>query len=106
MERHEHTPEELAALELYHQLVNLSPDQGKPAVLVTLRLPSGRYVGDVWLTVPDVNDLSDACVGLAAVRDYEHANPLTAPDALPEVDTADVTQMVTALENLANGGQL
>jgi hypothetical protein len=101
MDRHEHTPEELAALELYHQLINLSPEQGKFAVLVTLRLPSGRYVGDVWLTVPDVNDLSDACVGLAAVRDYEHA---TAP--LPDADSVDMEAEIKALENLANGGEL
>ncbi|MGW3383342.1 hypothetical protein ACWDCO_24540 [Streptomyces albogriseolus] len=98
MERHEHTPEELAALELYHQLINLSPDDGDRALMVTLRLPNGRYVGDVWLSKQDVTDLADASVGLAAVRDYEQVNPL------PNPDSSDVlAQALTQLENLANG---
>lgn len=97
MEKHEHTPEELAALELYHQLLNLGPDNGDRTVMVTLRLPNGRYVGDVWLSKQDVDDLADATVGLAAVRDYEHANPL------PDADSTDVEQALTQLENLANG---
>ncbi|MFF8544803.1 hypothetical protein ACF060_31455 [Streptomyces werraensis] len=97
MDRHEHTPEELAALELYHQLVNLSPDDGDRALMITLRLPNGRYVGDVWLSKQDVTDLADASVGLAAVRDYEQANPL------PNPDSDVLAQALTQLENLANG---
>ena len=97
MERHEHTPEELAALELYHQLINLSPADGDRALMVTLRLPNGRYVGDVWLSKQDVTALADASVGLAAVRDYEQANPL------PNPDTDGMEQALTQLENLATG---
>jgi len=103
MERHEHTPEELAALELYHQLLNLGPDNGDRTVMVTLRLPNGRYVGDVWLSKQDVDDLADATVGLAAVRDHEDALT-TLPD--PDADRGALEQAFTALENLANGEQL
>ena len=100
MEKHENTPEELAALELYHQLLNLGPDNGDRTVMVTLRLPNGRYVGDVWLSKQDVNDLADATVGLAAVRDYELVHPL------PDADTVDKDQALTALEKHANGEEL
>ncbi|QKW31500.1 hypothetical protein HUT11_35650 (plasmid) [Streptomyces seoulensis] len=98
MDRHQNTPEELAALELYHQLANLSPDNGDRALMVTLRLPNGRYVGDIWLSTQDVQDLADASVGLAAVRDYDDAT------RLPDADTVDMTAALAALENLANGG--
>lgn len=101
MERPEHTPQELSALELYHQLVNLSPDDGDRALLVTLRLPNGRYVGDVWLSRQDVDDLADASVGLAAVRDL---GGLEQDIPLPDVDGVDLEQALTALENIANGG--
>jgi hypothetical protein len=97
MDRHEHTPEELSALELYHQLINLSPDDGQRALLVTLRLPNGRYVGDVWLSKQDIDDLADASVGLAAVRDYELVNPLS------DAEKVDMEQALSVLENLANG---
>ncbi len=99
MERHEHTPEELSALELYHQLLNF-PDNGDRALMVTLRLPNGRYVGDVWLSKQDIDDLSDACVGLSAVRDHELAHPL------PDADNVDMEQALAALEKHANGEQL
>ncbi|MFE1451981.1 hypothetical protein [Streptomyces olivaceoviridis] len=99
MDRHENTPEELAALELYHQLANLSPDNGERALMVTLRLPNGRYVGDVWLSKQDVPDLSDACIGLAAVREHQDATQL------PDADNVDMDAALAALENLANGGE-
>lgn len=54
--------DELAALELFHQLVNLSPDDGRRAVLASLRLPSGRLVGEVWLSPRDVELLSNLAV--------------------------------------------
>ena len=73
---------------------------GDRTVMVTLRLPNGRYVGDVWLSKQDVNDLADATVGLAAVRDYELVHPL------PDADTVDMDQALTALEKHANGEEL
>jgi hypothetical protein len=66
----EETPNkaELAALELYHQLVNLSAAHDDNALMVTLRLPNGRYVGDVWLSAPDVESLTDASMGIGMIR--------------------------------------
>lgn len=94
-------PQEMAALELYHQLVNLSADhdRGDNALLVTLRLPNGRYVGDIWLSKQDVDDLADASVGLAAVRDYQDTAPL------PDPERVDMEQALAALEKHANGGE-
>jgi len=102
MDRHENTPQEMAALELYHQLVNLSPDNGDRALMITLRLPNGRYVGDVWLSKQDVDDLADASIGLAAVREHQDA---TQPDPIPDLNNEDLTKALAALENLANGGE-
>lgn len=90
---------EMAALELYHQLINLSPDADR-ALMLTLRLPNGRYIGDVWLSRQDVTDLADASIGVAAIRDYMDS------DRLPAADSVDMEQALTALENLANGGEL
>lgn len=75
------TSEELAALELYHQLVNLSPDDGDRALLLTLRLPNGRYVGDVWLSTPDVEQLIDGSLTIAQHR-IAYGYPELAADPL------------------------
>lgn len=94
--------QELAALELYHQLVNLSPDNGDRDVMVTLRLPNGRYVGDVWLTIQDVQDIADASVGLAAVREHQEA---TTSEPLLGVDAKDVADLIRETESfLTDGG--
>lgn len=103
-DNHEQQPnsQELAALELYHQLLNLSPDNGDRALMVTLRLPNGRYVGDLWLSTNDVNDLTDASVGLAAVREHVEASPLS-------IDERDINADKLGAEAeafLKNGGQL
>lgn len=94
--------QELAALELYHQLVNLSPDSGERALMATLRLPNGRYVGDVWLTIQDVQDLADASVGLAAVREHQDADTA---EPLLDVDAKDVADLIRETESfLSDGG--
>ncbi|MFJ9420725.1 hypothetical protein [Streptomyces sp. NPDC101249] len=53
-------PREMAAMELYHQLVELSPENGERALIVSLRLSNGRHVGDVILSSEDVTALTDA----------------------------------------------
>jgi len=93
--------QELAALELYHQLINLSPDNGDRDVMVTLRLPNGRYVGDLWLTIQDDRDLADASVGLAAVREHQDA---TTGEPLLDVDDKDVDDLVADFEEFLKGG--
>jgi hypothetical protein len=97
--RHDSSPEYLPALELYHQLTNISPDNGERALLITLRLPNGRYIGDVWLSKQDVQDLADASVGLAAVREHEEAT------RLPDPNPAEMDAALQALEDLANGAE-
>lgn len=101
MDARENTPEELAALELYHQLANLSPDDGDRTLMVTLRMPNGRYVGDVWLSMRDVQDLADASVGLAAVRDHQDA--VDSGEPLLDVDADDVADLISETEAFLNG---
>lgn len=45
---------DLLVFALYHALLSTSPDDGDRAGMVTLRLADGRYVGDVWLSEPDL----------------------------------------------------
>lgn len=86
--------QEMAALELYHQLVNLSADDGDRAVMVSLRLPNGRYVGDVWLSRQDVQHLADGAMFIADRRNHfseQAAGPLPlAEDDLTDADIGDV----------------
>lgn len=100
MDRHEHTPQELAALELFHQLLNLSADDGDRSLLITLRLPNGRFVGDVWLSKRDVECLTDSALGMALLNGSEDA-----ADPLPidEREIAGIGDEVQAF--LENGGQ-
>ncbi|MBP5918757.1 hypothetical protein F3K34_44030 [Streptomyces sp. LBUM 1486] len=113
MADHEQQPsqQEMAALALYHQLVNLSPDDGDNALMVTLRLPNGRYVGDVWLSAHDVQCLTDASMGMGLVRaateqHLENAafNEAEAPAApLPiddHVTDEEVTDVINGLVSL------
>lgn len=101
MESFENTPEEMAALELYHQLCNLSPE-GERAIHITLRMPNCRYVGDVWLGLEDMKRLADACMSLALVRETaEAAAPLPADDKT--VTEKDVTDVIAGFENLLGG---
>lgn len=86
--------QEMAALELYHQLVNLS-DDGDRALMVTLRLPNGRYIGDVWLSQQDVEHLADGAMALADHRNH-FAEQAAAPLPLDEDDITDA-----AMEDLA-----
>lgn len=94
------TSEELAALELYHQLLNLGPDNGDRALMVTLRLPSGRYIGDVWLSTTDVELTVDKLIAVNIQRadlDDPPADPL--PE-LPQVDWKDVADVVHGFQQL------
>ena len=98
--------EELAAIELYQQLRNIGPDTDR-ALLLTLRLPSGRYVGDVWLSAADVTALTDGAVGISLVANAEPARAAYADDAAPPLPLAeddltskDVANVIGGLEAL------
>lgn len=100
--------EEMAALELYHQLVNLSPDNGDRALMLTLRLPNGTYVGDVWLSQQDVEHLADSAM---AIADHHNVFSEQAGDPLPlaedDITDTDVDDMVATFEEFlkSEGGQ-
>jgi hypothetical protein len=112
----QHSPEELAAIELRHQLAGLGPDTDR-ALMVTLRLPNGQFVADIWLSRKDVEVLSDVCVSIAAYRDCSGDIPTVLhPDEdaggdgivdLTKVTDDNVTDFVTAVEQLlkAEGGE-
>jgi hypothetical protein len=96
--------EELRAIELVAQLAALSPEGDPTSVRMTLRLGDGRLVGEALLSARAVEALTDDMVSLNAYQaDMEEAG-LTAV-SLPPVDANDVTEMLQALENIANGGQ-
>lgn len=80
---------DLLVFALYHALVATSPDDGDRAGMVTLRLADGRYVGDVWLSEPDLKRITGRVNGDES--------------DLPSVDDAD--DVVRAAEAfLRNGG--
>jgi len=91
------TSQELAALELYHQLLNLGPDNGDQALMVTLRLPSGRYIGDLWLSTTDVETAVDKLIAVNIQRADLDDPPA---DPLPQVDWKDVADVVHGFQEL------
>jgi hypothetical protein len=100
----EYTNDELRMEELRQQFLALSGDQDC-AGRITFRGPNGEYVGEVKVSARDIEAVTDSLLSLNAFRaDMEEATRPAAP--LPEVDAEDVTEMVKALENIANGGQL
>jgi len=114
MAEHEPNSQEQAALELYHQLVNLSPDNGDFAVRMTLRLPNGRLVGgDILLSATDVEQLIDGALTIAQHRiaygdPEEAAGPLPVDEGEPllDVDEDDVKELIRETESFLNGGSL
>lgn len=110
-ERHEHeySREELAAIELAQALIGLGPDDDR-ALMVTLRLPDGTFVKDVWLSTKDVDALTDGCISMGENRLCFEAEAAAAPLPLAEDDLtdSDVNAMFTGLAGLlgAEDGQL
>jgi hypothetical protein len=88
--------------ELLHQFLALSDDQ-ECAGRIIFRGPKGEYIGEAALSPRDIEAATDALTSVTAYRaDMEEAG--LKPEApLPQVDAKDVTAMVTALENHANG---
>ncbi|MGW0335488.1 hypothetical protein ACWD0J_27060 [Streptomyces sp. NPDC003011] len=76
---------EAAAQALYQALKNMGPDTDR-ALMATLRLPDGRYIGDVWLSAQDVQALSDGAVSIADYRNC--SEEATRPPALDASDKA------------------
>ena len=81
------TNDEMRALELYHQLLALSPDDGETAARVTIRAADGRLVGDVLLNSRDLEAATDALVSLNAHAQDERDNAQRLhPDALADLE--------------------
>lgn len=79
--------QEQAALALYHQLVNLSPDDGDIFLRLTVRLGNGRLIGDVVLSSNDTSELTEAVVNLREHR--EMFGDLAGPLPIAEGDITD-----------------
>lgn len=98
--------DELAALELYHQLAGMSPEDSDRALLITLRLPNCRLVGELWLSPQDVERLIDAALAIVEQR-ILHGDPEQPAPPLP-IDENDIDADVLGAEAeafLKNGGQ-
>jgi hypothetical protein len=95
--------EELLLAGLLHNFLSLSDDQDC-AGRITFRGPSGEFIGEAKLSARDIEDATNALAELNNRRQAFEEASLTRTEELPEVDDADVTGMVTALERFANGG--
>jgi hypothetical protein len=103
------TPEELAAIELRYALAGIGPDTDR-ALMVTLRLPDGRFVADVWLSTADVTALIDGATAMALVsgseqqmRAFDRMDQAAAPLPVDDDVIASVGDEAEAF--LKNGGQ-
>lgn len=100
-------PRELAEL-LLHQLQNLDP-AGVPALMVTLRLADGTYVGDANLSLPAEDGLVDAVISFSNYLDCtgggeQPAAPLPlAEDDLTDADVKDVFSNFASLLGSEDG---
>ena len=88
------TSEELAAIELGTALANMGPDTDR-ALMVTLRLPDGTYVADVWLSTTDVTALIDGALSMSLISHAEHqltySDIAAAPLPVDDGDALDAT---------------
>jgi hypothetical protein len=84
----EYSREELAAIELGAALTGLGPDDDR-ALMVTLRLPDGAFVKDVWLSTKDVDALTDGCIAIGEHRLCFEAEAAAEPLPLAEDDLTD-----------------
>jgi hypothetical protein len=104
------TPEELAATELRYALAGIGPDTDR-ALMITLRLPDGRFVADVWLSTADVTALTDGATAMALTSSSEQqmaafdeaSDPAAGPLPVDEDVIASVGDEAEAF--LRNGGQ-
>lgn len=87
---------EAAAHALYQALKHMGPDTDR-ALMATLRLPNGQYIGDVWLSTQDVQALSDGAVSIADYRNC--SEEATRPPALDASDKA-VANVLAGFEAL------
>lgn len=105
-------PDDLAALELFHQLAALSPADAETAAKITVRAANGRFVGDVLLSAKAIDALNDATTSLNAyIADGGEASApeaVTVPlmDDVPELTDEEAAEFHDGIESfLRQDGQ-
>jgi hypothetical protein len=101
MAEREHTNDEMRLEELRQQLLALSADT-ECGGRITFRAPNGKYVGEVTLSVRDIEAVTDSLISLNYYR-ADMAEATRPAEPLPEVDAAEVAAMISALQDLADG---
>ncbi|MFF7527343.1 hypothetical protein [Streptomyces pseudovenezuelae] len=91
--------DELRLYELLQQFLCLSDSTDVAGTLILIG-PKGSIVGDCTLSAPDIEAATDALLKLNIQRGDAIDQPA---DPLPEVDPDDVKQMISALQDLADG---
>lgn len=101
------TSAELAAIELGAALAGMGPDTDRAAML-TIRMPDGTHVKDIWLAATDVTALTDGAHAMSLVAnaeaqirafdDQDAIDPL--PLAEDDLTDADVTDVFTQFASL------
>lgn len=91
--------DDLRLYELLQQFLCLS-DSTEVAGTLLLIGPKGSIVGDCTLSATDIEAATDALLKLNIQRGDAIDPPA---DPLPEVDPDDVKQMISALQDLADG---
>lgn len=95
--------EELLLAGLLHNFLSLSDDD-EHAGRITFRGPAGEFIGEAKLSARDIEDATNALAALNERRQAFEDAALAGTEQLPEVDAADATATVEALERFANGG--
>jgi hypothetical protein len=93
--------DELRLYELLQQFLALSDDTNVAGRVLFLG-PTGAIVGDCTLAADDIEAATDALLKLNIQR-TDGMDPAGAP--LPEVDKEEVAAMLSALQDLADGGE-
>lgn len=107
------TSEELAAIELRHALAGMGPDTDR-ALMVTLRLPDGTYVADIWLSTADVTALTDGALSMSLIshaeRQLKYSDIAAAPlpidgdglDATADLNPDDLADLTARFDAILN----
>lgn len=97
--------DDMRLIELLTQFLALSNDPTVAGRLILLA-PDGNIVGDASLSGADIEAATDAIRDLNIRRIDKTdppAGPLPTDDSLPLVDPEDVAEMISALQDLADG---
>ena len=108
MAERDYTNDEMRLEELRQQFLALSADSDCGG-RITFRAPNGDYVGEVTLSVRDIEAVTESLISLNHYR-AEAADPAAEPlpiDDEDDLDAVDIDELVGAFETLLKneGGQ-